>query len=874
MKSIHLVANAHLDPVWLWRWEEGCTAAISTFHTVCDLLDEYEDFVFCHNEALLYEWVRELTPGLFRRIQAHVAAGRWRIMGGWYLQPDCNMPSGESMVRNILLGLGFFREHFGVRPRTACNFDAFGHSLGLIQILEQAGFDAYLSYRPGPGAFPFPDHDFEWRGLAGSQVVMHRSHEGYNSVWGFAADKLRMFLGHELERPPHQAHPEVDPAGARSVRLFLWGVGDHGGGPTRTDLDDLDKLIRSSEGEQIRHSDPDAYFAELKEFVAGREGREAGDMPLDSEALTVYRHHLNPTSQGCYSTQVRVKQKHRELENELYSTEKLASRATLLYGRPYPAKQFGEALRDLIFAEFHDALPGTGTPGVEEDTLQRLGHGLEIVRREKLAAVLCLSQELETAPQDMATVVLCNPHPYPYRGTVVFETSMPRQNWSHEHLFLYPEACINGVPLPTQAEKEESNFSLDWRKRVVVEVDLAPSSVSRCDLSFRPLAARPRYEPIMGEREYSFRSDDMEVTIDLETGLMSRYRSGDVEYLAPTGGGLFTVDDGYSPWGIGSSHSQARRPFALADGHETARFAGLVGRVIQPIRVIEDGAVRTVVEAVFACQHSRALIRYILPKRGSYIDLELVVDFREPEQTLKLGLPLAGGEAAELWGQIMFGRDRMFMDGREDVHQKWVMAERADGEALAVLNRGTHGVSWRDGSLELTLLRSAGYTASDLMEPAYSADQWAPRMEQGRRHFAFRIVGGEAVALGRRVDQLAQCFNEGICAVPFRPLGREAYDTVGEAPAVVSETFLTIDNPSITMSALKLAEEQADRTAEEQTKFILRLHEGSGERQTAVVEMAALGLRETVEFEPFAIRSFLLDSAGRTLTECTLTEGL
>ncbi|MDI9471218.1 MAG: glycoside hydrolase family 38 C-terminal domain-containing protein [Bacillota bacterium] len=864
MKSIHLVANAHLDPVWLWRWEEGCTAAISTFHTVCDLLDEYEDFVFCHNEALLYEWVRDLTPGLFRRIQAHVAAGRWRIMGGWYLQPDCNMPSGESMVRNILLGLKFFCENFNTRPRTACNFDAFGHSLGLVQILEQAGFDSYLSYRPGPGAFPFPDHDFEWRGLNNSAVVMHRSHEGYNSVWGFAADKLGMFLGHELERPPHQAHPEVDPAGARSVRLFLWGVGDHGGGPTRTDLEDLGKLIRSSEGEKIRHSDPDAYFAELKTFIAKR---EAGDMPLDGQPLTVYQHHLNPTSQGCYSTQVRVKQKHRELENELYCTEKLASRATLLYGRPYPAARFGEALRDLIFAEFHDALPGTGTPGVEEDTLQRLGHGIEIVRREKLATLLCLSQELEAAPPDLATVVLCNPHPHPYRGQVVFETSMPRQNWSHEHLFLYPEASIDGQALPTQAEKEESNFSLDWRKRVVVEVDLEPSSIRRLDLSFRPLAARPRYEPIMGEREYRFQSDEMEVTIDLESGLLSRYRSGDVEYLAGTGGGLFTIDDGYSPWGIGSQQSRARRPFALADGHETARFSGLVGRVIQPIRVIEDGAVRTVVEAVFACQNSRAAIRYLLPKRGNYIDLELIVDFREPEQTLKLGLPL---EAARLWGQIMFGRDLMFMDGREDVHQKWVMAERADGQALAVLNRGTHGVSWRDGQLELTLLRSAGYTASDLMEPAYSADQWAPRMEQGRRHFAFRIVGDESQRLGRQVDQLAQSFNEGICAVPFRPLGAEAFDT---APGSL-ETFLTIDNPSITMSALKLAEEQADRTAGEQTKFIMRLHEGSGERQTATVEVAPLGLRETLVFEPFAIRSFLLDSAGRTLTECTLTEGL
>jgi alpha-mannosidase len=131
----HLVCNAHLDPVWLWEWEEGAAAAISTFRTAADLCEEFEGFIFNHNEALLYRWVEEYEPALFKRIQGLVKAGKWHIMGGWYLQPDCNMPSGEAFVRQALLGPCYFQEKFGARPTTAINFDPFGHSRGLVQIL-------------------------------------------------------------------------------------------------------------------------------------------------------------------------------------------------------------------------------------------------------------------------------------------------------------------------------------------------------------------------------------------------------------------------------------------------------------------------------------------------------------------------------------------------------------------------------------------------------------------------------------------------------------------------------------------------------------------------------------------------------------------
>ncbi|MCR5753556.1 MAG: alpha-mannosidase, partial [Acetatifactor sp.] len=144
MKNVYLIANAHLDPVWLWRWEEGYAEALSTFRTACELTDEFPEFVFNHNESILYEWVKESDPELFATIKEKVKNGKWHIMGGWFLQPDCNMPAGESIVRNILKGRKFFKENFDVAPTTAVNFDSFGHSKGLVQILTQSGYDSYV----------------------------------------------------------------------------------------------------------------------------------------------------------------------------------------------------------------------------------------------------------------------------------------------------------------------------------------------------------------------------------------------------------------------------------------------------------------------------------------------------------------------------------------------------------------------------------------------------------------------------------------------------------------------------------------------------------------------------------------------------------
>ena len=248
MRNLYLVCNAHLDPVWLWEWEEGAAEAIATFRTAADLCEEFDGFVFNHNEAVLYRWVEEYAPELFRRIRRLVAEGRWHIMGGWYLQPDCNMPSGESLVRQIRAGRDYFRDRFGAEPRTAINFDPFGHSRGLVQIMAKSGYTSYIFCRPGNADCPLPSDRFRWQGFDGSSIVGVRVSSHYNSGLGKAVDKIGKWLNE---------HPDTDPG------LVLWGVGDHGGGPSRRDLEAIARLMAERKDVRISHAVPEEFCEAL-----------------------------------------------------------------------------------------------------------------------------------------------------------------------------------------------------------------------------------------------------------------------------------------------------------------------------------------------------------------------------------------------------------------------------------------------------------------------------------------------------------------------------------------------------------------------------------------------------------------------------------
>ena len=871
MKHVHMICNAHLDPVWLWRWEEGCTEALSTFRTASALADKHPGFVFNHNEALLYRWVESHDPVLFEEIRQKVRDGRWHIMGGWHLQPDCNMPAGESFVRNILAGRSFFTRAFGVRPTTAVNFDSFGHSRGLVQVLVQAGYDSYLLCRPAAAWYPFASQDFTWRGLDGSEILVHRSDENYNSVWGHAAEELTPFLREKADE---------------TVTLWLWGVGDHGGGPSRKDLADLSALAAAlswepdetgaaggagepddtaapgdagkpndtgepddtggSDGARrtlplpphhLIHSTPEAYFAALR--AAGR-------------PLPVVATGLNPVAPGCYTSQIRVKQKHRQLENELYLTERMTSAAAMNGLLPYDAAPLKAAELDLLFSEFHDALPGSGSQPVEEDTLRQLEHGLQELSAARLRALLALAAGEAPVEDGTSVVLVYNPHPFEVSGITEIEFGTPKQNWEKD--FLYPTAHIDGQPVPTQAEKESGNFAIDWRKKAAVEAALAPFAMTRMDIRFHRVPARPSVAPLPLRTPFVFDNGTLRVVVNPETGLMDSCRIDGTEFLRPGSFRLIVQEDTCNSWGIAPCDLTGRNAFALLSPHEGSAFSGLFEAVVPSVRVIEDGDVRTVVEAVFGYGHSRAVQRYLLPKRGTAFDVETRLYWNEQDRYVKLCIDTTL-DGAEYWGQIAFGREKLAGNGEEVVAQKWT-ALTTGTHAFSVLNAGLYGSNAAHGTIGLTLLRSAGFSAGDCTTKALREHRFAPRMDQGERVHRFRIEAGAAEPLLDALDRKAQVFNEVPVAIPFCPSGRG----IRPVPA------LRFDCPGVQLDCLKRAEDGDG--------FILRFHECQGRPQTTELHLMGDALIETIRFHPFEIRTFRFRPHTGEFAETTLLEGV
>lgn len=820
-KNLFLISNAHLDPVWLWEWEEGAAAAISTFRTAADLCEQFDGFVFNHNEVILYQWVEQLEPELFQRIQRLVRSGRWHIMGGWYLQPDCNMPSGESFVRQILLGRQYFMEKFGARPTTAINFDPFGHTRGLVQILARSGYDSYVFCRPDQANCPLPDGAFQWEGYDGSRVLAVRPWRSYLSALGKATDKVQAY---------QQACPAEDPG------ILLWGVGDHGGGPSRIDLEKLAEMIQQAKEWKISHATPEKYFEDVRS-----RGRD----------LPVHRAPLNPWGIGCYTSMSQIKLKHRNLENELYLTEKMLTSAWAQGKLSYPRQEIREAMHDLATAEFHDILPGSAIQPVEDMALRLMDHGLEILSRQKAQAFFALAQGQPAAKEGEIPILVYNPHPYPVSAAVECEFQLADQNWGDD--FTIAQAFQADQPVPTQMEQELSNLNLDWRKRVVFQAELAPGQMNRFDCRLERVPTRPR--PVQPEGQtIHFDNGQMEVMINRRTGWIDSYRVGGVDYLKPGAARMLVIQDSPDPWGMTVERfDHVRGSFRLLSAQKSAWLAGLEGTALSPVRIIEDGPVRMVVEALFGYHNSTLCLRYKLPKQGKEIEIEARVHWNEKNQMLKMALPFVRAKA-KLLSQAAYGVEDLKTNGSEAVAQKWVMLTQADA-ALSVINDRTYGLDGRAGELRLTLLRSPGYSVHPIHDrPLLPGDRYSPRQDQGERVFHFWLQGGSLTSRMERIDREALAHNEKPMALSFFPSGK------GETLL----PFARLNDSAVQVTAIKQAEDGAG--------IILRLYEPTGQPRTMVLELPFFGVSTEIRLGGFEVQTLRFDPLSRRFAPVNMVE--
>lgn len=711
-KRFHLICNAHIDPIWQWDLPEGVSATLSTFYSAVRLCKEF-DYIFCHNEVTVYKYVEEYAPSLFEEIKELVKAGKWHIMGGWYLQPDCNMISGESVVRQIRVGQRYFKERFGTIPKTAINLDPFGHSVGLVQIIKKCGQNGYLFMRPYASEMPLPSDQFIWRGLDGSEIKATRITGGYGTPLGKSAENL----DHKTKWQPF------------CVGTALWGVGNHGGGPSKKDLADIKEKLLSRDDCEFIHSTPDRFFSEI-------------------EPSEIVDTSLRISMPGCYSSMYRVKKLHAQLESEINMAERLSAAAYMTGALDtYPEKELETATEDLLNAEFHDVLPGTSVQCGEDAGIRYLSHGILEAERSKVKAYFALSKTQAPAGEGEYPVVVFNPHPYEFTDNVECEFSLADQNWSEEISSKIRVVDEQGNSVPYQVIKEESNLTLDWRKRIIFRATLKPLALTRFSVyvDFVP-SKKEDIEPA-----FVLDNGRKHVEIDKETGLLKSYKINGVEYIGK-GFGLCFFDDNADPWAMGKDQlvklGTNEKRFTLSK-QPSGVFEGM-----KSLQVIENGDIYLGIEAFFECQSTRARILYKIYKNNDDIDIDITLFMGDINKVVKLCVPFT--KEGTLLGQTAFGTEKLFMDERENVAQRFVAMDLG-GPCVALFNSSVYGSHYENGRLYMSLARGVTYCAHPIgQRQLIPTDRFTKKVDQGENSYSFRLSVVERGQLERKADEFTK----------------------------------------------------------------------------------------------------------------------
>ena len=348
--KIGLLGHAHLDMAWLWPVSETWKAAQRTFESVLKLQQEFSDLIFCHSTPAIYAWIEQHRPDLFAAIQQQVAAGRWEVVGGMWVEPELNLINGESIVRQILYGQRYVQEKFGGRDAqfgvstVAWLPDSFGFCWQLPQFLSLGGIEYFVTQKlRWNDTTKFPYGTFWWQAPDGSQIFSLMS----NPI-GEGIEPIKMATyAFEWEKQ----------TGGKNA-LWLLGVGDHGGGPTRDMLEVAKRWQQSPFFPHLEFTTAQTYLQNLKEDKGDLATLLNPQFPTWNDELYLEFH------RGCYTTHAEQKRWNRRCEGLLYQAELFASLATISTGKAYPKTELEDAWKKVLFNQFHDILPGTSIPQV------------------------------------------------------------------------------------------------------------------------------------------------------------------------------------------------------------------------------------------------------------------------------------------------------------------------------------------------------------------------------------------------------------------------------------------------------------------------------------------------------------------------------
>jgi len=742
-KVLHIISQAHIDPVWLWPWRDGCSETLTTLQSALDRMEETPGFCFTNSSAALYRWVEEMDPRLFGGIRRRMNEGRWEVAGGWVCEPDCNIPSTESLVRHCLYGKRYLRRTLGVEVTVGYNVDSFGHGAGLPQILARCGFRYYVFMRPGPHERPLPLL-FRWESADGSGVLAWR-------IPGAYCQSPRCTPG-RLEELVRKAAAECFAPGFEDGAFFL-GVGNHGGGPTRAHIRKILELRGDESLPELRFSTLGAFFGRLEQSPAIR------DVP-------VIRGELQHHARGCYSAMSEVKRMNRAAERALVQGETLAALAARHADAAYPGEALREAWWEALFNQFHDTLAGSSTQPCYEDARDSLGAARAAGRRAAVGAAHVLARRVDTSAAVGGVLFLMNPLPWKRPALVQLDTARaPHGDDPITHLL----SC-DGEKLPVQWAAADASFGphgLEWKKLTAV-VDL-------------PACGYRAFHLAQGEPPAAVKWTCRATTGESCLGLTSLKTSDGREMLSAPAG-LVVLEDTSDTW-----------------GHGVTEYRGVIGRpALTGSRVIEDGPLLRTVRQKGRWGSSEIVLDVTCWRLLDAVELRLRVNWQERSKILKLEIPTLL-EGVRHFAKAPGGAAEREPNGEEEPCQDWVAVEGTlDGErcALGLVNDGTHSYDCLGGLLRAVVLRSPRFAQHDPVRPPEDSDY--PFQDQGWHEKRFWLMcgsgGWQALNLPRRAEEL-------------QTPAEYVMDSAHAGAEPWERSLLEIEPESVVMTALKRAED-------------------------------------------------------------------
>ncbi|MBL0175985.1 MAG: alpha-mannosidase [Ignavibacteria bacterium] len=751
--SLFFIANAHIDAAWLWRKEETVEVCKNTFSSVFNMMRARPDFTYTQSSALYYKWMEQRFPAVFAGVQDAVKTGRWEITGGMWVEPDCNLPSGESWMRHLLYGKRYFREKFGVDVGIGWNPDSFGYNGNMPQFYKDAGIDAFITQKIGWNEVNvFPHRVFWWEAADGSRILSVFPFDYVNTVDNpfQLVDWLRQY--------------EANTGFEKLIVLF--GVGDHGGGPSLEMIDRIEKLKKLDVYPSIEYGTTKQYLDWVKK-------QDLSKIPVWTDELYLEYH------QGTFTTQAKVKEGNRRHETLLGNAEKFASVASL-FGAAYPSQDLRDAWEGVMLNQFHDILPGSSIREVYIDAA-------ETYRDAALLAGHALDRSLDAIASRVNTSSVKNGRPLvvfnPLAWTRTDLVRVPLPAWDDAE---YEIRNSDGADVPSQAVRiDRSRRELLFIARDVPSIGyatyaLAPAIVGKSAVQ----------TPAALFRNGTLESGAFRVRVDTASGWLSSIRDlrADREVLAGPGNELQLLEDvpkAWSAWNIG--------------------WTG----VTYPLKyrgceVVETGPVRTVLRLKHDFLRPGTTKEYpteyfpssffdqdvILYNGIDRMDFHLAADWWEEKIMLKAAFPLAVKSEIVTF-EIPFGSIRRaalpgtpLEKAKTEVPAlRW--ADMSDARyGVSLLNSAKYGHDARAGVLRLSLLR---------------APVWPdPTADRGKHEIDYALYPHAGDWKSAGTVRRGYEFN-----TPLLPVFTTAH--TGELPA--SQPFVTVSPDNIVLASVKKAED-------------------------------------------------------------------